>query len=730
MSGTSNSSHGRVSGTLIQIGTLNGSLLAGETGGEAPREVRLVPATTSVFQNRTAELARLDSWAEAAANGGSRLWNIVAPLGLGATALALTWINRNRHLFGDAQIVMDCGGGLGEGRGRGIEEVCDRYFRRIELETEGRAAGSLTDKIELFRSLTEGRSVVLLLDDAQSAAQVRPFLSNLPGLLTIATSRHPLPGLADARPRRLTLGPMPDDAVAAMFTDILESADRAGTEPDAMAELIRLCAGIPLIAGHAAGLLYDRPELTVAELVERMAERGRLAALEDGHEDDMVRPSSVFDVSYAELSPHAADAYRALGLHPTRDFDAWLAGALFPDDPGRGEAALRELVRRGLVRADPAGRYLMDDLTYEHAGILARRLSAAEERERVRRRIADYYLHGAVAADTAMSQRWRLGPLYGSPSPCPLPDFAAARNRPEGGARRQGDPPAPGEWVAENLAAIMACMERSGRVWDGGRPEPGYNWQMGEATNAYFTANGRTDERATLLAWAEEDARACGHPDALARIRVQQGEMLLGADRVDAAEERFLAALAAAETGTEPRGQAAALEWLGITERRRGRAREALVYFDRSWPLLDPERKRSHALHHMHRADAFAVLGERDRALECYAAALACFREHARTAGRDNANEGKVLVGQAELLAAERPREARTLFEEALDLFRAAKRPYQEAKALEALGDLAADDGAAGAEYWRAALAVYERILNADAAARVRAKLDGGEGAH
>lgn len=265
----------------------------------------------------------------------------------------------------------------------------------------------------------------------------------------------------------------------------------------------------------------------------------------------------------------------------------------------------------------------------------------------------------------------------------------------------------------------MACMQRAGRAWDSAGPVPGYRWQMAEATNAYFTREGPSDERATILAWGEQDADACRDADAQARIQAQWGEMLLGHGRLDEAEERFGRSLRAAESGHEYRGRGAALEWLGITERRRGNAMRALEYFDRAVSFLDPVRLRSQALLQMHRADALAVLGDQPAALQGYLAAAGLFRQWAAEGNkRDYANEGKVLVGQAEVLAGTDPRQARALVEEALPLFRADGRRYQEAKAQEALGDLGA-----GASAWQAALDQYELLgLGADAD-RVRAKL-------
>ncbi|MDX6740225.1 NB-ARC domain-containing protein [Actinocorallia sp. A-T 12471] len=676
-------------GTVLQVGTLNGSVELGQRA----RTVRIVPTVTSVYRDRVPEFGALSAWAEAALDGGPQIVNIVGAAGVGKTTLALTWINAHRERFGHAQIAMECGGTRGQGRS--VEEVCESFFV-LKKVTHG--ATTLTAKVDLMRSLIEGERVALLLDDVQSAAQVLPFLSNLPGLLVFLTSRTPVPGLAQYRPRRLALEPLPSDAVRELFAEIVGD-ERVSAEPQALDRLVEICAGSPLLASHAAGLLHDDEEMRLADLAERMAERGRLAALEAVH-DDVARPSAVFEVVYRELGPAAARLYRTIGLHPVRDFDDGLVAALAVDDPD-ASAGLEQLVRRGVVRRDRRGRYVMDDLTHEHAGLAAARDLEPGARRSVRERIGDYYLRTAIAADTA--RRWKLSPLYAQEAPFPVPE----------GIREQ-EPIS--SWYAENMPAILACVERAGRVWEGAAP--GYGWQMAEATNAYFTAVGHGDERATLLGLAERDADACADPDAQARVQAQWGEMLLGQGRLAEAAERFARSLRAAEAGTEPRGRAAALEWLGITARRRGDAVSALEYFDRALPYLDPNRPRSRALMHLHRADAQAVMGDVAAALESYRASASVFRQLAESGERDETNEGKVLVGQAELLAPTHPDQARALYEQALTLFSADGRGYQEAKVWEALGDLDTDHAA-----WHKALEHYERLGVGDAAERVRAKL-------
>jgi tetratricopeptide (TPR) repeat protein len=705
------------SGTVIQVGTFNGTLLNGTMPVESARQVRrLVPAVPTVFRDREDAMAKLGAWAEQMGAGGSRLWVITGEPGVGKTTLAISWINKNADRYRDAQIALECGGGPGEGQGRGMEEVCDRYFALAGVDPG--AAVTLTAKVNLLSSLIDGQAVAVLLDDARSVAQVLPFLSSLPSVLIIVTSRVPLPRLARFGARVLDLAPLPDGAVREVFEEIV-GTERTGAEPEALAQLVRICAGLPLLAIQAAELLSDDRYLRLADLVRRMTDRGRLGALETGHDEGMVSPSAVFEVMYGELSPPAARLYRAIGLHPVRDFDPGLVTALFAERPADGAAGLEQLRKRGMIRPDQRGRYLMEDLTYEHAGRAAVRDDDAGDRSWIRGRIADYYLRGAIAASRLLSQRWTLGPLYDQEPPFPLPDFRVRKDAGIGGndAGTSAGAVDPVSWTGENLPAIMACMQRAGRAWDAAGPVPGYQWQMAEATNGYFTREGPSDERATILAWAEEDAAACRDADAQARIQAQWGEMFLGHGRLDEAQERFSRSLRAAEGGSEYRGRGAALEWLGITEIRRGNAGQALEYLDRAVPFLDPGRPRSQALLQMHRADALAQLGDQLAARQGYLAAASLFRQWAAGGERDRVNEGKVLLGQGRLLADSEPGQARPLLEEALALFQGARRSREEAEAWEALGGLG--DRAA----WQTALHLFERLGWVADADRVRAKL-------
>ncbi|WP_161628679.1 tetratricopeptide repeat protein [Nocardiopsis salina] len=737
MSGTHNTYSGGSPNILAQLGPVTGGVYL---GGSEPRTVRIIPGTTSAFQNRQAELSDLDALLDGAERGRSRLWCLTGPPGTGKTALAITWINQHRDHFSHAQIAIACGGDLGEGHGRGIVEVCDRYFSLRGIDTDRPGFDTDEGKVEMFRAMIEeqDRPTVLLLDDVRTAAQVRPFLSNTPNLVVITTSRLPVKGVADSLPRIFGLRPLPDGDVSALFRDVLgdQGPERLDAEPEAFDRLVALCGGSPLLAGTAAALLHDRTDLGVGDLVARMEAQGRLTHLVDSVEDGP-DPAAVFEVSYAELSSNARALYRALGLHPVRHVDRWLAGSLLRDAPDEAgnpgdhrdpwEQALDELCKRSLLKWDPgSGRYLMDDLTYEHARLAAQRHGTDSERHRFRARIREYHLYAAVAADTVRTARWRVGPLYGAEASFPLPTFTGPgegetefrawlehrRNPGNPDVHRDEDsPPTPDQWFEGAMETLLE-LARGGA--------PGDAWQLAEATNGYFTANGRNDLRALMLEAGFDDAVACGNADATARMRAQLAEAALGAGDLDKALEHARASLAAAETpGADTRGRGAALEWIGLHARRSGDAVEAERLLRESRPFLDHTRERPLALSDMHLGDVAAMRGDTAAALQWYRTSMERFRAHARLERPDRANEGKVLLAQARLVQA--PAQSRTLLEEAREAFLAADRAHQLGKVLEGLGELL--EGRERVRAWTDAAEAFQLVGRVAEAERVLARI-------
>jgi tetratricopeptide (TPR) repeat protein len=265
--------------------------------------------------------------------------------GVGKTALAVRLAHRLREKYFDGQLYVNLRA-FAAGPPVTPEQALSRFLRALGV-AQAAVPVTLDAQVELYRARLAGKRVLVVLDNAVEEL-VEPLLPAAPGCLAIVTSRHDLPG-------QLRLDVLADDAAHDLLTSM-----RVGGTPDERAELVRLCAHLPLalrIAG--ANVTHGHLEDYLAEL------RGdRLDVLEiDG--DTAVR--STFDLSYRALPAETRRVFRLLGLPPGADIGLGAAAALAGCDP---ETALDELVRAGLV--DHVGdRYLLHDLIRLYAASTA-----------------------------------------------------------------------------------------------------------------------------------------------------------------------------------------------------------------------------------------------------------------------------------------------------------------------------------------------------------------------
>jgi tetratricopeptide (TPR) repeat protein len=266
----------------------------------------------------------------------------------------------------------------------------------------------------LLRTLLDGKRLLLLLDNAHDANQVRPLLPGSPGCLVVVTSRSQLTGLVVADGAR----PLPldvlDDVEAAELLARRLGAERVDAEPEAMAALVERTAGLPLALSVTCARAACRPGAALADVAAELADaRGRLDALRTGEAATDLR--AVFSWSVDKLSESAVRAFRLLSLHPGPDISAAAAASLIAVTPAAARTALAELVRASLLTEDAAGRFGCHDLLRAYAVELTARADGESEQDAARRRVADHYLRTAQAAAS------RLFPARGQ---VPLPPAA------------------------------------------------------------------------------------------------------------------------------------------------------------------------------------------------------------------------------------------------------------------------------------------------------------------
>jgi DNA-binding SARP family transcriptional activator len=379
---------------------------------EAPcgqaRAVRQLPPEAANFVGR-AELAPLDRVAarlgrdNTTAPGrpdGRRLTHIVAldgAAGIGKTTLAVHWAHRMAAMFPDVQLYVNLRG-YGPGTPVSPAAAVETVLRGLGVRGELIPVG-VEERAALLRSTLAGRSVLMLLDNARDAEQVRPLL---PGgdSLVIVTSRSQLRGLSVREgAHRLTLGPLPPHEALALLSAAV-GADRVRADGEAAAQLVALCDGLPL----ALVIVAERAQRVggLTEVVQALRdERARLDIFSDGDGDPYNDLWVALSWSYRALSPDAASMFRRLGQHPADDISLAAAAALAGVPQRHAAQALDRLVAAHLVQRR-AHRYGLHDLVRWYARELAGRDDNARERTEA---IECHLRAHAINRETGRAQR-------------------------------------------------------------------------------------------------------------------------------------------------------------------------------------------------------------------------------------------------------------------------------------------------------------------------------------
>jgi len=369
-------------------------------GGQAAPRVgsgvplpRQLPTAVWHFTGRRAELEFLTGLLgdPGALDGGVVISVIGGTAGAGKTALAIQWAHQVADQFPDGQLYVNLRG-FDPGLPMLASEALGGFLAALGLPRPQIPAGT-EDRAAAFRSMLAGRRVLIVLDNACDAGQVRPLLPGEPGCLVLVTSRDALAGLvARDGARRVLLDVLPPAEAVALLRALI--GPRVQAEPTAAARLADLCCYLPLALRVAAELAAARPAMSLAALAGELESQGRLDALEAGG-DQATAVRAVFSWSCRNLSPGAALGFRLAALHPGADFGAHSVAAL--TGTGHQEAArvLAELARASLVNQADDGRYSMHDLLRAYAAELA----AAQYPDACRRealsRLFDHYLHAA-----------------------------------------------------------------------------------------------------------------------------------------------------------------------------------------------------------------------------------------------------------------------------------------------------------------------------------------------
>jgi DNA-binding SARP family transcriptional activator len=391
----------------------------------APGPPRLLPPPGPVFVGRAAEIQELTGLldARAATPGVTVVAAISGAAGVGKTALAVRWAHQVAGSFPDGQLYLNLNGFGPAGSPLTREDAASRVLEALQVPPAA-IPSSLDGRIGLFRTLLSQRSMLLVLDNARDANQVRPLLPGGAGSLVLVTSRSSLADLvALDGARAITLSVLTESEARQMVADRLGS-NPAAADPASAGQLIEACARLPLALAIATALIATRPGQSLTTVVASLRSAASpLDILNAGAATADLR--AVFGWSYQALRPQSARMFRLLAGHPGPDISAASAAALTGLPSARVAEALAELADLHLLDEHVPGRFVFHNLLRLYAAEILGSVDSPEECRAAGWRMRDYRTHTTRAAARAISPARNSAepePAVAGPSPDVLTD--------------------------------------------------------------------------------------------------------------------------------------------------------------------------------------------------------------------------------------------------------------------------------------------------------------------
>ncbi|WP_244204396.1 AfsR/SARP family transcriptional regulator, partial [Streptomyces africanus] len=225
--------------------------VAASPSSAPPRPAQLPPPPAH-FTGRTAERASLRR--TLTTPGTLPATAVISGMpGVGKSALALHVAHELAERFPDGQLYLDLHGAT-----PGMAPLTPGQALTALLRDLGAEPCRIPERPDaasaLLRSLLAPTRTLLVLDDAASAAQIRPLLPGGAGCAVIVTSRSPLTALDGVA--RFPLGPLSDEESAAL---LVAASGRAGLDgSDAARRLVELTGRLPLALRVVAARLAAR----------------------------------------------------------------------------------------------------------------------------------------------------------------------------------------------------------------------------------------------------------------------------------------------------------------------------------------------------------------------------------------------------------------------------------------------------------------------------------------
>ncbi|EST33350.1 hypothetical protein M878_13105 [Streptomyces roseochromogenus subsp. oscitans DS 12.976] len=686
---------------------------------------QMLPPATPVFTDRAEVLAWLRGLLdeEGRTPGAPAIAVLTGPGGIGKTAAVVRCAFELMDRFPDGVLFADLAG-ASDGTALRPSDVLARFLERLGVPA-AMVPGDEARQRDLYLDCTAGRRMIVVLDNARGDAQVIPLLPASPECLVLVTSRYRqglLVSRHGARPH--ALGPLSTEDAVTLIRRVAGSGRPAA--PDAVVQAVAQgTGGIPLALCTTGAGLAVREHLTWERVARQLSDRSHGhdlggALMGEPAPDASADPvRAVQDVSYGQLAPDCAAFYRAIAVWPWPTVTVLCAAQAAGVSEDEARALLERLARVHLLEEVGEERYRFHDLTRAHAHGLAEAEDGHGRMAAAVRRVAVAHLRFAAGLDfRVMPLRWRLGPAYQALT---VPEH----RDPEDGKRALADLRA----ERENLAAVIRAAAHHG--FDD------LVWQLCEAMWGLHLLLGFhaqwIDTHLLGVEAARRGAEEFGDPRAVGRMWTQLAFAHMGAGQVTEAADALTQARAADRACGHHRGEATAVEALGLLRLRQWEFGAAQRCFEEAQEILrrigpgedgaeDVPRATALLAHHIGRAQT--KRGDFAAAIARLNDALARFRR--LPGGGDAYNAGRVYMslGDAHLDAGD-AEQARVCLDEAVKAMTEAGAGLQLADAVEARARChrRSDRPAEETEDLRTAAVSYEEHGNHIGLARVRARL-------
>ncbi len=513
-----------------------------------------LPAPPGQFVGRDEELAWL---AQPRPRGLMVISAIAGTAGVGKTALVLHWAHHARDQYPDGQLYLDLRG-FSRDAAMSPVDALTALLRGLDVAV-GEMAGDAEALAARYRTEAARRRMLIFLDNAADAAQVRPLLPGGDGCRVIVTSRHGLSGLVAAEGAyRLVLGLLDPGQAVALLAAIVGPA-RVCAQPAVSAELVRVCGYLPLAIRIAAANLLAEPGRPLADYLAalRAAPLAMLAVTDEPGRAVI----AALDLSYQRLPPTAQRMFRLLGVVPGPHIDIAAANALAATERAgtwtvETRRIMTTLVEANLVREVAPDRFTMHDLVREYAVELI-----DGDPDQVHPDVAARLYHWYLAGLDAVARM-----VYPSMARLPVPAFATAMSRPE----FQTEEAAIAWAVAElpNLVAAVAAAARRGPT--------DYAWRLADAIRGFYWNAPPVEGWRDIAGIVLDLGRATGHPLAEAIGEMTFAAFSWSTGATDTAVAHLRRALPLIESAGWRQGQASVLGNLGLLYSELGQLDQAI----------------------------------------------------------------------------------------------------------------------------------------------------------